>query len=215
MKKTAVCFSFSVLVLALTGTLAPEANAAATCFCKISKDVLTNLTASSGVCRDLTATVGHSYTGLNQQGEANRQNCNDPRCKNAATPLIGNQAVATACCQLGAANGTPIYAYSAVGTKTYRSGVHIGNLTNTPAVTQTKCPVGWLANPTNVDGGVTSDGKCKKLSAQPLLVPPLPPNGTPIGTYGFTWGNAVYAWGTTANGGAAITTTITAAVCHF
>jgi hypothetical protein len=38
---------------------------------------------------------------------------------------------------------------------------------------------------------------------------------TPIGTYGFTWGSAVYAWGTQANGGAAVSTVIKPAACSF
>jgi hypothetical protein len=90
----------------------------------------------------------------------------------------------------------------------------IGVLTDTPAVTEIKCPGTWLANMTNVPGGVTADGKCKKLSG-PISITPLPANGTPIGTYGFTWGGQVYAWGTPANGGAAVTITVSPGVCSF
>jgi hypothetical protein len=211
-------FSFGWMVFALM-TLMPEAGVAATCFCKISKDNLWGATAGTGVCRDLTGVVNRTFTF---QTEPDQEACR-LSCGPVAEPLKNNQSVAAACCAIGAPNGSAIRAFSAVGTKAYRparetvSGlpIVIGILTNTPAVTQTKCPTGWLANPTNVDGGVTSDGKCKKLSAIPISITPLPPNGTAIGTYGFTWQNGVWAWGTTANGGAAVSTTVTAAACHF
>lgn len=62
------------------------------------------------------------------------------------------------------------------------------------AVTQQKCPQGWVSNTTNQDGDITTDGKCKRLACQPLT-PPLPPNGTPLGTWGFSWGNGLWQWG--------------------
>jgi len=65
------------------------------------------------------------------------------------------------------------------------------------------CPQGWAANQTNVDGGVTADGKCKKAVAGCNLPNP-PANGTQIGSWGFTWGNAVIAMGSAQNGGAAV-----------
>jgi len=189
-------------------------SALATCFCKISKDDLTNQTSATGVLLDLTSTVNYTYSGFFQQSDANQTDCNT-RCTSAAAPYTGSQAVATSACAAGAPDGTVVRAWSGVGTKEYKSAQQIGTLNNDAAQTQLKCPVGWASNTTNVDGGVTSDGKCKKLSAQPMSVTPLPPNGTPIGTYGFTWGNAVYAWGTPANGGAAYPVTIMPAVCSF
>lgn len=71
-----------------------------------------------------------------------------------------------------------------------------------PLVTTCTCPNGWLATHTNVDGGVTVDGTCKRVVCQPVSVPPYPPDGTPIGTWGFTWRDAILAWGTKENGGA-------------
>ncbi len=65
------------------------------------------------------------------------------------------------------------------------------------------CPKGWLASSTNEDGGVSADGKCKKLVCAPIAVLP-PPNGTSIGNWGFTWGNEIWVWGTKENGGAPI-----------
>lgn len=235
MKKTMKYLSFGALVLALMATWAPEAEAAATCFCKISKDnlAISGNTTSSGVCKDLTSQIGKTYAGVYPQHNDNQEDCNN-RCKQAIMPLIGvpisnpsysginsqRQSVATACCALGAASGSQIYAFSAVGTKAYRSVPQgaaaqlIGTLSNSPAVTQTACPAGWLANMTNVNGGITADGKCKKVSGSISIVP-LPTSGSQIGAYGFTWGNQVYAWGTQANGGAAVTTTISPAVCSF
>lgn len=218
MKKAVVYLSFGALVLALMVTWVVEAEAKATCFCKISKDNLAGHTSSSGVCQDLTSQIGKTYSGVYQQHQDNQIDCND-RCKQAVMPLIHSQSVANACCAIGAPSGAAIYAYSAVGTKVYwlvppDGSLPIGNLTNSPAVTQAKCPAGWLANMTNVNGGVTADGKCKKFSG-PISITPLPANGTQIGTYGFTWGNQVWAWGTQANGGAAVITTITPAVCSF
>lgn len=85
----------------------------------------------------------------------------------------------------------------------------------TAAVTQTRRPAGWLANQTNVDDGVTADGKRKKLPARPLTATSLPPDGAPLGNYGFSWGNAVYGWRAAANGGEAVTTIITPATSSF
>jgi hypothetical protein len=81
------------------------------------------------------------------------------------------------------------------------------------AVTQQKCPKGWVCNGCDpqVDGGVTTDGKCKQAACGPNHFPP-PPNWTLIGEWGFTWGNYFYAWGSDANGGSAITTIISPAV---
>ncbi len=73
------------------------------------------------------------------------------------------------------------------------------------------CPSGWAGN--TGPGANTTDGRCKKLACQPNQVMPAPANGTVIGTappatgtsstsWGFSWGNAFYAWGTAANGGA-------------
>lgn len=67
-----------------------------------------------------------------------------------------------------------------------------------------KCPTDWTCNGCSpqVAGGITTDGKCKKVACQANTITPYPPDGTPIGTWGFSWGNAFIAWGTTANGGA-------------
>lgn len=110
-----------------------------------------------------------------------------------------------------------VTAYASVATKEYKTA-HTRIITNTPAVTTTtcKCPAGWLATMTNVDGGVSQHG-CKRVACQPNGIAPYPPDGTPIGTWGFTWGNAILAWGTDANGGAAkcVTSITSPAVCKI
>lgn len=71
------------------------------------------------------------------------------------------------------------------------------------------CPIGWLANTSNVDGGVTYDGECKKEFKVSSMTPPMttpvtpPANGTQIGSWGFWWDGALIAKGTPQNGGAA------------
>jgi hypothetical protein len=191
---------------------------AATCFCKISKDNLTNLNSASGVLLDLTGAVGKTYTGLFQQSDANQTDCNT-RCTSAAASYTGSQSIATAACAAGANNGTVVRAWSAVGTREYKSAQQIGVLQKQAQVSQTTCtcPPTWLSSTTNVPGGVTGDGKCKKEAGSCLNISPLPPNGTQIGSWGFTWGNSLVAYGSSANGGAAtcVTTIVSPAICKF
>ena len=147
-------------------------------------------------------------------------------CKQQASGLHLNQARADYACSQGVANGTWINAISKAGAIA-TSGIDgtIGRLQNAaavyscpqggsvsgancvfPAVALIKtCPAGWLA-PTNVNGGVTADGKCKKAVAGCSLPAPLPANGSQIGTsgYGFTWENSVVVFGNAGNGGAAL-----------
>ena len=70
-----------------------------------------------------------------------------------------------------------------------------------------KCNLPWWSNTSNIPGGITDDGKCKRehimVTMNPAISTP-PPNGTPIGTWGFYWGNALVEFGTQVNGGAAI-----------
>lgn len=63
------------------------------------------------------------------------------------------------------------------------------------------CPPGWLDNATNVDGGGTRDGKCKKKVGS--WDGSMFPAGL-LGRWGFTSGDEIWAWGTIANGGAQI-----------
>jgi hypothetical protein len=195
MLKKITILSSAALFLSLSFVLASasEAKAEATCFCKISKENLTNSKSASGVLLDLTSNVGKTYTtsiknGF-EQSDKNQTDCNT-RCTTAAASYTGQQSIAAQACAAGAPNGTVVRAWSAVGTKEYKTAQQIGTLTNIAAVTQQVCPAGSLANSTN-QPGVTTDGYCKKqINTCPL--PVYPPNGTQIGTWGFTWGNGVY-----------------------
>lgn len=210
----------SALFLLTMAIMSPqEVMGDATCYCKITYTNLTGLTSASGVCQDLTGTVNKSYSGLDQQSDANQTDCNT-RCTGAASSYTGSQAIAACACAAGVVSGTAVRAWSAVGMKEYKTSQQIGVLKNTPKVTKTvwTCPAGWLANNTNVNGGVTWGATgCKKLACRPNTITPLPDNGTLIGTWGFTWGNECYAFGSTANGGAAtsVTTVVSPAVCSF
>ena len=94
-----------------------------------------------------------------------------------------------------------VSAYAAVGTLHYAVAQSIF-ITCTGGVKTCICPTGWLSNTSNTAGGVTTDGACKRAVCDHMSIGPFPPNGTAIGTWGFTWGDGVYAWGTSANGGA-------------
>jgi hypothetical protein len=191
----------------------------ATCFCKVSFNNLTGQTGSSGVCLDLTSAVGKTYSGVFPMKDENRKDC-QTRCSDVAASLSATQkqAIADCACSNGVGSGTAIRAYGAVGTKEYQSDQTLGTLVNNPEVKNTtcKCPIGWLSNTTNIDGGVTTDGNCKKIVCQPIGVAP-PPNGTPVGTWGFIWGNALYAIGSNVNGGAAncVTVLVSPKVCKL
>lgn len=69
------------------------------------------------------------------------------------------------------------------------------------------CPSGWISNTSQQDGGVTTDGRCKKLACQPIQVTPLPRDGTALnsngdlGSWGFVSGTLLFAWGSRENGG--------------
>ena len=202
MKKPLTYSTFGVLLFALMVTLAPEAEARATCFCKISCGSLTGQTSATNVVLDLTGTADMTFTGLFQQNENKQQQC-EARCEEVAGPYTNNPSLLPALCAQCPSGTTTINAYSAVGTKKYRHAHLIGTLINTPPTTTCTCPPGWLSNTTNVSGGVVaSDGRCKQSVGQ-ISITPLPENGTPVGSWGFTWGNALYAWGTNANGGEA------------
>ena len=182
----------------------PEPLATATCFCKISYDDLSGKQSATNVCLDLTGTVNKSYTGVTPMQESNQVDC-QTRCKNTTTALSSTQvqAIANAACDAGKPEMF-IRSYSAVGTKNYRMAKSLGYLHNSPEVSQItcKCRAGWISNTSFQDGGVTADGKCYKAICGPMNTTQLPPNNTPIGTWGFVRGNLIIMWGTPANGGA-------------
>ncbi|HQU86527.1 MAG TPA: hypothetical protein PKY59_25575, partial [Pyrinomonadaceae bacterium] len=193
----------------------------ATCFCKISCKDLTNQSATSGndILLDITGEVGLIFNELFPEKPANQNECNK-RCTEESAKYIKTQLFAAKACE-NCPDGAVINAYSAVGTKPYRSAQYIGQLVKKPEVKETicTCPKGWFSNKTQTDGGVTYEGakSCKRISCQAINILPLPIDGTPLGDWGFTWGNALYAWGTPQNGGGSkcITRIISPAVCKI
>lgn len=64
------------------------------------------------------------------------------------------------------------------------------------------CPSGWTSNTTNTLGGVTTDGKCRKMVGHCALLPlEKPPYGTAVGSWGIFL-SELFMWGTPQNGGA-------------
>lgn len=202
------------VILGLCVVSARDTFAAAHCWCLLSCANLSNNKTASMVVKDYGQLA--TYTGLNQQSDKNQTACNT-LCTDKAAPDTGSQSIAAAACSLGCPSGSTVRAWSKVGTREYKSSQYIGTLTNTPAVVKYKCPPGWTCNGCSpqVDGGFTSDGKCKKVACHANTISPFPPDGTQIGTWGFSWGNAFHAWGTTANGGAPATIVVSPAQCHF
>jgi hypothetical protein len=157
---------------------------------------------------DLTAQVGKTYGGPSQQSEYNQDDCRR-RCKIVAD-IVGEKNVRIAACAAGVVTWPPTWlaplnAWSRVGIRPYRLARDFGTLISKPELKQKvcTCPQGWLSNTTNVAAGVTSDGRCKRLAAKPININPLPSDGTAVGSWGFTWGNELWAWGSTVNGGGA------------
>lgn len=149
------------------------------------------------------------------------QCCDRVKAAYAALSSAQKQTIADCLCAKGEPNGYGVHVYGSVGTETsYGDCGVVATLINKPAVTKTTCtcPHGWLANQTNVDGGVTADGKCKRHVCGPFSTNNLPPNDFQIGTWGFIWGDGIWEWGNTINGGAPTdchTIVISPAVCKL
>ncbi|MEA2719894.1 MAG: hypothetical protein QOJ39_1758 [Candidatus Eremiobacteraeota bacterium] len=155
---------------------------------------------------DAGSSINNPIIDLGQLASYNTQLGHDKDCADKVSAAAAQNAnfnnKTWLCQQIQRQGSFRVSAYAAVGTRDYRVAQSIF-VTCSGGVRTCTCPPGWLANTTNADGGVTSDGKCKKGVCVGNPVNPLPANGTPIGTWGFTWGNGFYAWGTAANGGGA------------
>lgn len=190
-----------VLVAVVVGCCAglpTDAYAVAHCFCKAIQNV--GPTAGTSIPNPL---IDFGQLATYNTAIGHNKDCEDLCSKAASKNANFNNK--TWWCQLKKVAGHHrVSAYSAVGANgIYRVAQSI-EFDCTGGVTTCTCPTGWTCNGCSpqVEGGITSDGKCKKLACQPNMIGPPPPNGTQIGTWGFTWGNAFIAWGTAANGGA-------------
>lgn len=150
-----------------------------------------------------------TYSGLFPQKDENQTDCVSLCQQKAANDANFNNKT-WLCQHKGCPSGQhTVTAYAAVGTRDYTEAQSTPVFTCTGGVTSCKCPTGWTCNGCSpqVAGGITTDGKCKKVACQPIGITPLPPNNTQVGSWGFVWGNALVAWGTSANGGAPTCTT--------
>ena len=128
---------------------------------------------------------------------------NDCRNKCDAAFADKKQQIANALCSYPpsiAPDKLPMTLLSKLGANTQ---TYIGKSFVFHRVTVVKCDAQWRSNTNNQMGGITEDGRCKKEFALPsgLLTVPRPPDGTPIGAWGFWWGDGLVAWNTPDNGG--------------
>jgi hypothetical protein len=197
-----------------------NASADAHCFCKLSCYPQAGNMSVGSTLKDYGWLA--TYTGINQQSEANQNACK-ALCATTASVDVGSQALATAACAMGCPNGSVIKAYSAVGNKPYRDdNLTIGTLIRKPAVTQTtydcnSLPGTWLDNPSAGNGG---HARCVKNSANAVSGVPIAPPWTSIGT---SWQTATGpAWVTDGSGNIwygvpahATTTVVSPAECRW
>lgn len=181
------------------------------CSCLLSQDGNMNLAS--------TATGVITPPSFSLPAQPSEGACNGA-CIAAATPHLKSASVGAAACAAGAVHGQRVYAYyhfsGPPNPPRWVLSYFIGEIARYPASTSTfdQCPAGWWANSTNVPGGITGDGRCKKLAGSLSIAPP--PNGTQLGNWGFSWGHEMWAYGTQANGGAAIHVVQTnPAICKF
>lgn len=145
--KPSCSFLFVALLAALA--FAPPAAAAITCFCKVSSHSLSGVChpAPSQILLDLTGAVNKKYPP--PRTNTKWQDCKQ-RCSDEAKKAEG--AIAAKACADGVASGTVFHAYGALGNcgnkGEYSSAGTLGELINTPAVTETSCtcPQGWSPN---------------------------------------------------------------------
>jgi hypothetical protein len=201
----ALSFSAGLLAPGRSQVSQPKMNAAppSQCICYISANNISNQPTPAGAL----------YALFNSN--ENQAQCQSHCASAPSQPSL--QATADALCTstVNAPNGATIRTYYRFGSGTFQLATVVGVLTNTPFIpsTQWKCPATWNSNTSNQLGGITTDQRCKKLVGSIAGVP-APANGTQLGAWGFTWENGVWAYGTSANGGAAFHPS-TPAQCHF
>lgn len=174
--------------------------ATVTCFCE-AFTVIPPITQRRSV-HDLTPDLGGlTFAGMNPAYNAGHNDECKSKCCNVA--INNQQQIANDACSRSVADGEYVMMNFKLGTRNFQEACH-RKLVNKPATPHKDwvCPSTWLSNSSNQPNGITSDGKCKKLSG--TYTGPLFPNGTQFaGNTAFTWGNEIWVYGTAANGGAA------------
>lgn len=171
------------------------------CWCKI------RVGCTGYVVHDFGALCRYRLIAVGKQADCSQ------RCTQAAAAygLSAVQSSGGAICSNMGAGTWGVSAYSVVGASDWQNNAcdtdqGFGSVTCAAIPKVCKCPAGWTCNGCNpqVEGGITNDGGCKKMACQPNVIKPYPADGTQVGSpsWGFSWGNAFYAWGTAANGGA-------------
>ena len=175
-----------------------SARADAHCFCSLAWQDNTNYKGSptKGWIWDSGALA--TYKGPNQQGDANQTDCNT-KCTGVCRNMTKEQAAQLAC-DHGVPSGAQLTCWSKVGTKEWKTAQGFpGTLINTPAVNQTTCtcPAGTV-NDAWINGGTIQPGhKCTFVACDHYNTYPAntyPPNNTPVGTWGWTWGAFIAQW---------------------
>lgn len=177
------------------------AKAGRTCFCDA---VMSGLNMNNSV-HALTSAANLYFPGAFGGLSAAADGDCRKRCNTVFGQKLGD--IAQSACGQNRANDSGIYPVYWIGTGGKNGAGGGAKLTNKPAgpVTEKKCIAPWMSNTSNIPGGVTTDGRCKQeFAIQNFTINPKPTNGTPIGNWGFYWGNAVVAYGTPQNGGAAV-----------
>lgn len=214
-----LCFSFPG---GLGGEAAAQkASATYPCGCHINISDVTGDTSASG------GGILQSF-GSSSQPSANAcQSWCATKAAQYVHPQSLSQATAAQACSAGGQNGATIRAYyKTTGmlqtnqwTNSYQPAVALGVLVNKPAITKQgwRCPATWHSNSSGQLGDFTTDiQRCKRLAGS-ITLNPAPADGTQLSSWGFTWGNEVWAYGSAANGGAPThgTFVITPKECRF
>ena len=173
------------------------------CFCKASPQRQSFQPNPSAIFYDLTGSVALSFTGGPGVAfmPANMSDCSK---KCASVARNEKSQIAAAACARGIADGSTIYIDYSLGTRPYFDLLG-WKLINKPTsdLQGWICPSPWLSNTSNQINGLTADGRCKKLHG--TYTGPAFPNGTQLGgNSDFTWGNEIWVYGNSANGGAAV-----------
>jgi hypothetical protein len=203
---TGLVFSFGTSTPVRSQVQQVKTQSQTQCVCYLSVNSLTNNTSPAGSLYSVSSPATISANSPSQCQSA---------CAARATSNL--QAEASNLCIGGpynVPNGTTVRGYYKY-TGTFQFAAVLGVLTNTPLVSsaQWQCPPTWYSNTALQLGGITGDQKCKKMAGSISGVS-APANGTQLGSWGFTWGNELWAWGSAANGGAAFHP-FTPAQCHF